>query len=488
MKKIKCINSKTDSNKMRRKTLIFYLVRLCFLMIFVVSTTISYAQIKLPAFFGNNMVLQQNTQASVWGADKPNTTIILTGNWNESATTKTDENGKWKVKIKTPKAGGPFTLSIKGSNKVVLENVMIGEVWLCSGQSNMEMPVKGNPNQPINGSNEAILNSTNSNIRLFSVKKNPSLIPLDDVSGEWLSANPQTVRNYSATAYFFGRKINSLLNIPIGLIHTSWGASNVETWMDEETLSEFKRIEIASEIPKEKPQQSPTLLYNGMLRPLQGYTIKGVLWYQGEANRNNPKEYTQLLPAMINQWRNQWQKGNFPFYFVQIAPFNYRGGTNSAYVREAQLKTMRAVENTGMVVTLDIGDSICIHPSEKRIVGERLAYWALAKNYDIKGISWSGPIYRDMKTTEDGKIILYFDYAPLGFTSFGKPLTGFEIAAEDKVFYPATVKINNNKTLTVFSDKVKNPVSVRYCFDNYSPGSLFNVEGLPASPFRTDNW
>ncbi|MDF1548972.1 MAG: sialate O-acetylesterase [Bacteroidales bacterium] len=433
------------------------------------------------------MVLQQKTMASVWGTDKPNTSITITGSWDESATTKTDKAGKWKVKLKTPEAGGPYFLTIEGSNKVVLKNVLIGEVWICAGQSNMEMPLKGYNNQPVNGSNEAILNATNSNIRLFTIERNPSLVPAEDVSGKWLVSNPQNAKDFSAVGYFFGEKINSLLNVPVGLISIVWGASRVETWMDEETLSEFKEIEIPKEIPKEYPQHSPTLLYNGMIHPLQGYSTKGFIWYQGESNITKANQYVKLFPAMINQWRNQWQQGTLPFYYVQIAPFKYWGNT-PVYLREAQLKCLPLIQKAGMVVTMDIGDCDFIHPPEKRVIGERLALWALAKDYNFEGIAYSGPLYKKFEITEDGKIDIYFDYCPLGLTSYGLPITGFEIAGEDKVFYPATATINENRTVTVFSEKVAKPLAVRYGFIPCPKGTLFNVEGLPASPFRTDEW
>ncbi|WP_242155644.1 sialate O-acetylesterase [Aestuariivivens sediminis] len=448
--------------------------------------TAVYSQLEMPPLFKDHMVLQQQEMVSIWGTDQPHTTIRVAGSWNESASTTTDNKGKWKVKLQTPEAGGPYSVSIEGSNKVVFTDVLIGEVWLCSGQSNMEMPVKGFQSQPVIGSHEAILNSTNDQIRLFTVARHPSLTPVENISGAWLKSNPVNSRDFSAVGYFFGRKINQLLNIPIGIIHTSWGSSNVETWMDEETLSEFKNVEIPNEIPKDKPQKYDTLLFNGMLYPLQDYTLKGFLWYQGEANRNS-SNYASLFAAMIQQWRNQWSRGDLPFYFVQIAPYGYKG-KNAGFVREEQLKTLKLVQNAGMAVTLDIGDCKYIHPPEKRLVGERLAYWALAKDYGIKGISYSGPIYERMEKTDNGEINLYFSECNDGLISFGKKLEGFVIAGKDKVFYPATAIVNRNGTVTVFSEKVPDPVAVRYAFESCPEATLFNIEGLPASPFRTDDW
>lgn len=455
----------------------------------ILFANVSLAQMQIPSFFSDNMVLQQKTKASIWGEDTPNTKVVVFSSWEERVETLADNKGKWKVKLTTPQAGGPYTVTIEGSEKVVLKNVLIGEVWICSGQSNMEMPLKGFKNQPIIGSEEAIANAKNNNIRLFNVERKASLIPLNDVSGKWNVAQPQTVQDFSAVAYFFGQKLHDSLNVPIGLISTVWGSSKIEAWMDEKTISEFKNIEIEKEIPLEKPQRSPVFVYNAMIHPLQGFTIKGFIWYQGEGNRQNAKEYADLFPAMIRQWRNQWGQGDLPFYFVQIAPFGKESKIPfGALLRESQAKTLQKVTNTGMVVTMDIGDCEFIHPPDKQPVGERLAFWALAKSYDMDGISYSGPLYKKMIKTENGKVILYFDYSDNGLSDFGNPLTGFEVAGLDRVFYPAMAEINDDGTITVFSNQVKQPEAVRYGFKNCPTGTLFNTQGLPASPFRTDNW
>ncbi len=447
-----------------------------------------FAQTKLPTFFSNNMVLQQNKEVAIWGKDNPNATITVTGSWGNEAKAIVGNDGRWKTKLQTPSAGGPYSVVVMGSSVVNLANVMIGEVWLCSGQSNMQMTLLGYGNQPIIGSNEAILNSKNNQIHLFNAKRTPSLKPLDDIEGQWFSADPSTVGKFSATAYFFAKKLHSILKVPIGLIHTSWGGSKVEAWMNNEVItSQFGHLEIPTAIPKKGQNQKPTLLYNGMIHPFVGYNIAGSIWYQGESNHRNAAEYKKLFPSMIELWRDKWQQSDMPFYFVQISPFNYNDSL-SAFLREAQLYTMQTVENTGMAVTMDIGNCRSIHPPEKRLVGERLAYWALSKTYNIPGVAYSGPVYKEMKKTDDGKIELLFDYRKYGLSSFGKELTDFTIAGEDKVFYPAQVKINRAKTLTVWSDKVNNPVAVRYGFDDCPQGSLLNTDGLPASSFRTDSW
>ena len=457
-----------------------------FFFLFIVAIGNSYSQTKLASFFSDHMVLQQNTAVSIWGKDKPKTTIKVVGNWGQKAKVKTDKQGNWKLKIQTPTAGGPYTLVIEGNQKILLKDVMIGEVWLCSGQSNMRMPIKGYTNQPINESQETILNSENTNIRMFQTEMNASLTPLEDVKGNWKSASPENVGDFSATAYFFGRKLQSILKVPVGLIVTCWGGSSAEAWMDKETLSQYKFIELPSKIDLKRKQQTPTALYNAMLYPFIGYGIKGAIWYQGEANRERANNYNNLMTSLISSWRTQWNQGDFPFYFAQIAPYNY-GKTNSAYLREAQLKTSLTLNNTGMAVTLDIGDCNFIHPKEKKTVGQRLAYWALSKNYDVKGIEYSGPVYTSMKL-QLNKIELKFNNAPNGISSFGKELTNFEIAGKDKVFYPAKAIIKRNNCLQVSSDKVQQPIAVRYAFKNCVEASLFSTSGLPASSFRTDSW
>jgi len=457
-----------------------------FFLLFLSIVSNSYSQTKLASFFSDRMVLQQNKAVSIWGKDKPKTTVEVIGNWGQKSKTKTDKQGNWKLKIQTPAAGGPYTLSVKGNKKIVLKDILIGEVWLCSGQSNMQMPVKGFGNQPINGSQEAILNSKNTNIRMFHTTLNASLTPLDDVKGDWKTASPENTGNFSATAYFFGKQLESILKVPVGLIVTCWGGSSAEAWVDKETLSQYKTIELPSEINLKRKQQTPTALYNAMLHPFIGYSIKGSIWYQGEANRERADNYNNLMTSLISSWRKQWNQGDFPFYFTQIAPYNY-GKTNSAYLREAQLKTSQTLKNTGMVVTLDIGDCNFIHPREKKTVGERLAYWALSKNYNLSGIEYAGPRYTSMKLLNN-KIELKFENAPNGISSFGKEFTAFEIAGEDKVFYPAKAKIKRNNLVDVSSDKVQKPIAVRYAFKNCVEASLFSTSGLPASSFRTDSW
>ncbi len=454
----------------------------------LVYSTVSFSQVQLPSFFSDNMVLQQDTLVAIWGTDKANVKVKVSGSWGEKIVTKTNEKGQWKVKIKTPKAGKTaYNVTIKGTNEVVLKEVLIGEVWLCSGQSNMAMALKGFNFSPITGNTESILNSKNNNIRFFTTERNASLNLENNVTGQWQIASPLTVKDFSATAYFFGKKIESVLDIPIGLIHTSWGGSTVEAWTDVQTLSNYKSIELPETVPEKQQNRVPSLLYNAMIHPFIGYNIKGVIWYQGESNVPNPEGYKDVFSAMIESWREQWKQGSFPFYFVQIAQYNYKKG-NAAFIRESQLQTMQTIPNTGMVVTLDLGNCKNIHPSEKQPVGNRLAYWALSKTYGIKGFGFTGPVYNKMEFFQDSKIKVRFNFVKNGLFVKGNELLGFEIAGEDKVFHPAKAQIKGDWSVVVWSDVVKKPKAVRYAFNNCVEGTLFNTEGFPAAPFRTDNW
>lgn len=459
-------------------TKILFAVVLLFCEIIIAQTTPN-------SLFQNNMVLQRNQPIAVFGKAVSEKKVEVVFK-NKTYTAKV-KKGYWKVYLDESEAGGPFVLTIKGKNKIVFQNVLVGEVWLCSGQSNMAMAVKGNAGQPINGSNLAILNGENSQLRFFNVGKKMANEPLESCEGNWELATPSTVKNFSATAYFYGKLLQETLGVPVGLINSSWGATPAEAWTPKEILeTELSEFEFKHWITdKKNPQKSPSQLFNGMIYPLKPYTIKGVIWYQGEANKAYYESYTKLFSSMIKSWRSTWNQGGFPFYFVQIAPFAW-GDVNQAFLREKQLKTMLSVPNTGMAVTLDIGEQFCIHPAEKQKVGERLALWALAKDYGFTDIQYSGPVYKSMEV--DGiKVAVKFNYAPNGITNFGKELTGFQVAGADKIFHDAEVKIVKGK-LEVWSEKVPNPIAIRYGWGSWVDGSLFNTAGLPASSFRSDDW
>ncbi|MDZ7341153.1 MAG: glycosyl hydrolase family 2 [candidate division KSB1 bacterium] len=648
--------------------------------------------LEMPAIFSDNMVLQQKTNAPFWGKATPNLKVMINASWGASAKATVPSDSLWQAKLKTPKAGGPYEIKLQiGDSTIVYKNVLIGEVWVCSGQSNMEMPLVGwPPRDLIEGSEQAIQTAGNKNLRLFTVTRAYSDQPKFNCVGQWQESNPQTAANFSATAFFFGRKLQEDLKIPIGLIHTSWGGTPVQAWtsgpflaqMEEyksiiKTIAESgpqilklhewlnrhpiqdvsnrtaesrwmnldfqdaecsrpdfddsrwrimnlpttweqtevgnfdgviwfrKQIEIPESwlhrdlvvelgpiddmdmtfvnghkvggyevaghwqtdriytVPKElvtekimtiavrvidtqggggiygskeklkihpldsgenislsgtwtylavaeylagkfyvfgakgeeyfsRPKlpidlsaNTPTALYNAMIHPLIPYAIKGAIWYQGESNAGQPEQYQRLFPLMIQNWRADWQRGDFPFYYVQIAPYNYGDATPSQKLREAQFLTL-LTPKTGMAVTLDIGNPNNIHPANKKDVGERLARWALAKDYGKK-VVYSGPIYQSMKVKND-KIFLSFKNADGGLVL--KPQNGehhFLIARQDSVFKKAEVEIKGKK-LVIWHPAIKQPVAVRYAWSNTAEGTLFNGAGLPASSFRTDNW
>ncbi|MBN2862654.1 MAG: sialate O-acetylesterase [Bacteroidales bacterium] len=450
----------------------------------------SFADVTLPSIFGDNMVLQQQSEAAIWGKARAGSTVRVTTSWDRrSYSARTDIDGSWKVKVQTPAAGGPFTIRISENNTITLQNVLIGEVWICSGQSNMEMPMKGYRNQPVTGSNELIASSGNNNIRLFTVAKATSLTPLENFTGNWKTCEPENVGEFSATAYYFGLMLNEVLGVPVGLINTSWGGTRIEPWISETGLSRYEWVKLPDKTEQGMGNMmTPTALFNAMVNPMVGYGIRGAIWYQGESNRNEYEQYEKLLPGMVENWRSLWGAGEFPFYYVQIAPYDYtpQGGANSAYLREAQLKASTAIPNIGMACIMDTGEKDCIHPANKEAAGNRLALLALARTYGMKGFACEGPVFKEMKV-EGNLARLTFDNAPNGLTSFGKELKCFEVAGSNRRFLPAQAIITNTG-ITVFSPLVNTPAAVRYAFKDFVIGDLFNTEGLPASSFRTDTW
>ena len=666
-----------------------------FIIIFAWLPLFSHGQntpgnLRLSSLIADNMVLQQKTKVTIWGRTSPGQNVNVIASWKASGTAIADKAGKWEVSISTPEAGGPYTINVSdNTNTLVVKNVLIGEVWFCSGQSNMEMPLMGwPPRDTIEHSKTEIAAADNPQIRLFNVQRAMSFDPNENCEGKWEVCNPSSVKSFSAVAYFFGKKLNEKLHIPIGLIESAWGGTPIESWISAESLKnmdEFKatiadlktasprwikymtwlknhpivnikpgsdinnwknlnlqdeqcasqyfddkewpsmklpqyweQTEIGEfdgvvwfrkniDIPETmvgkglklslgpiddmdrtyfngvlvgsreetglwqvnrnysipakivkagmntiavrvvdivggggiwgKPDQmklsiltdstksvqlagdwkylpvaelnegklylfnvkqkeflsrpkakalgpyTPTILYNGMIFPATHYNIKGAIWYQGESNVDRADQYSKLMPMMIQNWRKAWGIENFPFYYVQIAPYeySYKDSTNSAELREAQAMTMRVI-NTGMAVTMDIGKVYNIHPPYKMEVGDRLARWALAKNYGIT-VPFSGPVYKSMQI--DGNTIkLQFDYADGGLVAKNGELKEFEIAGKDGKYFPAKAQIVNLEVV-VSSPAVADPVSVRYCWRNGAEGTLLNGEGLPASVFRT---
>lgn len=611
------------------------------------------AEVRLGSLFTSNMVLQQRTDAPVWGWAKPGERVSIRTTWGANAETVAGKDGKWMVKLHTKEAGGPYEVAVSGENSIWLRNVMLGEVWVCSGQSNMEWPVGVHRGlTPISNADDEVKNATHPTIRLFQVTKKMADAPEATCGGSWAECSPKSVFDFSATAYFYARALNEALKLPVGVINTSWGGTEVELWMSESAMKSVPELgsalaankaaaaahdaaaadrekKMASDLGNtenwqreslddaawtritnpdqwektelkdldgsvwyrakvlltdaqakkacvlhlgvvddddetwvngqrvgstKNPQaqrdytipagllrdgfnlitvrvvdtgglggfmtpglvglesgparipltnwryriavdlrsaplpaegKNASLLYNGMIAPLIPFAIRGAIWYQGESNVSRAFQYRTSFPAMIRNWRQDWKQGDFPFYYVQIAPYEYKQNGASAELREAQTLTLRASPNTGMIVVTDItGDVTNIHPTNKQEVGKRLALVALANNYGRK-VAYSGPMFRDMKV-QGNKIRISFDHAE-GLKIVGDKLEGIFVAGADKQLVPAEAKVEGND-LIVWSDAVKKPISVRFGWGDAVVTNLANGAGLPAAPFRTDAW
>ena len=446
--------------------------------------------VRLPSILGDNMVLQQQSTVNIWGWADPGEAIRVRAGWMTApVSTVAGSDGKWRVGLKTAKAGGPYVLTVEGKSRIELKNVMLGEVWVCSGQSNMEFTIKdlGGWSGSFGADYDDLLKHGYPSLRLFTVARDTSRVPIDTCKGAWLLPNPEFVENFSATAYFFGRELSRKLNVPVGLISSNWGGTPAEAWTRPADIMTHKELAFYLSEPN-KPEGSPAtpgILYNAMIHPLLNYPIKGVIWYQGESNRNDAHLYRTLMSTLIAGWREAWNLGSFPFYFTQIAPFAYGEPLAGALLREALLQTM-TVPSTGMVVTADIGDINDIHPKNKQEVGRRLALWALDRTYGVRLPEYSGPLYRSMKR-EGNAIRVFFNHAEGGLVAQGDRPGEFAIAGSDRSFVEADAKIEG-ATLLVSSPKVADPAAVRFAFTNTAESRLFNHAGLPASPFRTDDW
>ena len=506
------------------ETMVFIVVGI----LLFVNAGAAWADVKLPAVISDNMVLQQGRKLSIWGWAQPGEEVMVGVSWHSMKwAVVADKDGKWMFKILPPKTGGPYEMTISGKNTIKLKNIMVGEVWVCSGQSNMQMTV-----QSSNNPEQEIAAADYPNIRLFTVARKVATEPQSDCDGSWTLCSPATVPGFSAVAYYFGRELHKKLDVPIGLIHTSWGGTPAEAWTKREALEKVadaapileryddvmarypkamtehkqkvndwkKAAEKARAEGKKVPRaprapfgpehhHSPAGLYNAMIAPLVPYNIGGAIWYQGESNASRAYQYRKLFPAMIRNWRSDWGLGDFPFLFVQLANFKavkpQPAESDWAELREAQLMTL-ALPKTGMAVIIDIGEANNIHPKNKQDVGRRLALWALSRNYGKK-LVYSGPIYKSMRVMGN-KIILDFKHIGGGLVAGGdEPLKGFAIAGMDREFVWADAKINGD-SIVVSSDKVTAPIAVRYAWADNPVCNLSNKEVLPASPFRTDNW
>lgn len=443
------------------------------------------AAIKPNPLFSYNAVLQQGTKVPVWGTAEngQEVTVSIQG----KTATATTENGRWQATLENLEAGGPFEMIIQsGDEKITLQNVLVGEVWIASGQSNMQWPVNRSADPE-----QTAAESANPKIRLLTVPRQASDTPLTEVDVKWVECGPDTVPEFSAVAYFFGRALQEKLGVPVGLINTSYGGTPAEAWTNRATLEELPEARSLLTDPPAgttAPQRA-TGLYNAMIHPLIPYAIKGAIWYQGESNASRAHQYRTLFPAMIQNWRQDWAQGDFPFLFVQLAPFHKKvdqpGDSQWAELREAQRLTLTNSPNTGMAVITDVGDEDDIHPKQKKPVGERLALGALALAYARDGVH-SGPTYKSMEI-KDGEISLSFDNIGGGLVSTGEQLEGFTVAGADQKFHPAKAEIRGNKVV-LKCDAVAEPIAVRYGWADFPVVNLANREGLLASPFRTDDF
>lgn len=490
------------------------LYSLCLMGIFTGSVN---AQNIAPAsIFGDNMVLQQGIHAPIWGTSAPNQKISLSFN-DKLLSTKSDQQGNWLFKLPKQLTGGPFRMVIAATaDSVVFTNVMVGEVWLASGQSNMQFTLHEAKN-----SAQELSEANYPNIRFFTVEHAISNKPLTKVQGAWKASNPDNAREFSAVAYFFARDLYQDKSVPVGIISASWGATPVEAWTSGEALlhhpdfkdsviryqhsdedwellythflnenKEAKNLRLAGKAPVMPAQKNyPTALYNSMIAPLIPYGIKGVIWYQGENNATRAMQYRSLFPLLINDWRTLWKNSKLPFLFVQLANFRARNPEpvftdNWASLREAQTLALH-LPNTGMAVAIDIGDAKTIHPTDKQDVGKRLYMAAKHIAYHQPGV-YSGPIYLSM-AIRNNTLEISFQHTGSGLHFKGDKLYGFEIAGADRKFYWADGVIAGDKVI-LHTDQVPHPIAARYGWASNPPTSLYNSADLPASPFRTDNW
>ncbi len=472
------------------------------------------AALQLPNVFGDHMVVQQKAPIKVWGwtTAGQDVTVEIGGG---TASTKAGSDGRFEVSLPALDAGGPHTLTVKADETRTIQDVLVGEVWVCSGQSNMQWSI-----DLANDPDLEKLAAKFPNLRMINFPQVGSQKPINTHDRQWQVCSPQTLGSFSAVGYFFGRQLHQTLDVPVGMINNAWGGSACEAWINRELLtadekykpmierwvameSEFEKLSGLQNLSEEDAKKlkqltgqmggnhRPANIYNGVLKSHLGYTIKGAIWYQGESNASRAYQYRDLFPLMISSWRKEWGIGDFPFYWVQLADFKDEkpepGDSDWAELREAQTMTMTKLPNTGEAVIIDIGEGKDIHPKNKFDVGRRLARWALAKDYGIQ-IAYHSPQYRSMEV-QGAKVILTFDHVDGGWRPFDvNTPRGFSIAGEDKKFVWASATVLPDGRVEVTSDKVSNPKSVRYAWADNPVCNMFSKAGLPLTPFRTDDW
>jgi sialate O-acetylesterase len=484
--------------------------------LFLASSAV-YADVQLPSIFSDHMVLQQGQKDRVWGLADAGEEITVTIS-GQTQKTKADSGGKWSVSLDPMPVGGPHTLTVQGKNTAKFEDVLVGEVWICSGQSNMQWSV--------NVSNDAELERLAAKfpkIRLISVPQVGTQEPQFDFKGKWAPCSPETIGNFSAVGYFFGRQLYETLDVPIGLINNAWGGSACEAWIRRDLLAKdenyapllarwaqieksFEELSKVTEPNEDQKKQlgnlknqmtgpsanaRPGNIYNGVLKSHLGYGIRGAIWYQGESNAGRAYQYRDLFPLMIKSWRDEWDNGDFSFYWVQLADFlaekTEPSESSWAELREAQTMTMSKLPKTGEAVIIDVGEGRDIHPRNKQDVGKRLARWALANDYGQK-VLFHSPMFKSMEK-QDNRIVLTFDFVGSGLYAFDVDQPrGFAIAGDDRKFQNAQAKIVAPNKVEVWNDSVSHPESVRYAWADNPVCNLYSRDGLPVTPFRTDDW
>jgi sialate O-acetylesterase len=491
-----------------------------FALLLACCTPAGNAEARLPAIFSSHMVLQRGMPIHIWGWSAPGEKVSVSMH-GATRDTAGDKLGSWSVYLPPEAAGGPYQLTVTGSNRLVLDDVLVGDVWFASGQSNMEMPLKGFAGAPVKNSAEEIAHAAQPQMRLLLIPHKSADFPLRSADASWTVCTPETAANFSAVAYFFGRELNAREHVPIGLIDSTWGGTVAEAWVSLETISadaalmpvfatrarmmqsqadtaailasekrEDAAAREAGQTPPKHPWRpepaswAPAGLFNGMVAPVVGYTMKGVIWYQGESNSRLAfaPMYARIFPALIHDWRARWRQGDFPFLFVQISNYKSDAGEAWAVIREAQRRTL-AVANTAMAVTVDIGNPDNVHPADKQTVGARLALAARALAYG-ENVEYSGPLFRQA-TPEGDAIRVWFDHAADGLAAKGGELQGFEVAGEDGRFVGAAARIDG-KTVVVSDARVPAPKHVRYGWANSPTVNLYNSADLPASPFTSE--
>lgn len=468
------------------------------LLLMACTTVALQAKVKLPHLIADGMVIQQDTEVRLWGWDTPGKTVRVSPSWTKTVSTaRTGSDGTWMVKVRSPKASyKPLSIVFNDGEPLTVKGILAGEVWLCGGQSNMEMPMQGWGTCPTEGYNEEMLNASKfSGVHYCMMPEIWAEQPRTDSDCKWQTVSPNTVGNVSATAYFYARALNASLNIPIGIIVACKGGSRIEGWLNKENIKTYTKDPLDLESVKKKYKGNwsyPNYWYNGTLYPTMKYTVKGFIFYQGCSNVGNPAGYySKLMNVMVDQWRTEFGLGNLPFYFVEIAPHSYGNvnNDNAARLREEQFKASKEISNCGEISTVDLvypWEVQNIHPAQKRQVGERLALKALKNQYSFSNLRADGAEYGSMRISNDTCFVslknMYMGFYPTG------EQTGFEVAGADKVFHPAKAVSSGTDKLIITCPEVKAPVAVRYCFRNFKLGSVHNSAGLPLFPFRTDNW